>query len=96
MLIAKTIRKELEYPDRNSMQDLRILSNASIDVNDANSACASEEQQEVPAWIKQGGIILVFLGMIICFWSLAQVCDHYFCASLLVLCEEKKIPDNVT
>lgn len=76
-------------------RELVVLSNTSTLVDDANSACADEERDEVPIWISQGGIILIVLGMLAFFWGLAEVCDRYFCASLLVLCEINKIPDNV-
>ncbi len=76
-------------------REVVVLSNSSALVNDANSACADEERNEVPNWISQGGIILIVLGMLVLFWGLAEVCDRYFCAALLVLCEINKIPDNV-
>ena len=65
--------------------------------DDGNSACTADEDEveDVPAWIWQGGVIVFIIGMLICFWGLALVCDHYFCAALIILCEETKIPDDV-
>jgi hypothetical protein len=37
----------------------------------------------------------VFFIMVMCFWGLALVCDHYFCSALMILCEETGIPENV-
>ncbi len=68
--------------------------------DDGNSACTSgedgeDEKAEIADWIWQGGVILFIIGMLFCFWGLALVCDHYFCAALIILCEETKIPDDV-
>ena len=39
--------------------------------------------------------MLIIFVMLLSFWGLAFVCDHYFCSSLMVLCEERGIPENV-
>jgi Ca2+/Na+ antiporter len=64
--------------------------------SDEESACASDEDdRKVPEWITHGGILLVIIGMIQCFWGLARVCEHYFCSALLIMCEQNRIPDDV-
>ena len=90
----KTVETNQRSNSMKTVHDVSILSNSSTN-DDANIACTDEEEEDLPIWIKDGGFILIFLGMIVLFWGLAEVCDHYFCASLLVLCEENKIPDNV-
>lgn len=59
------------------------------------SSCISSYMPYSPPWIKNGGFLLVTTIMVICFWGLAFVCDHYFCASLMILCEDRNIPENV-
>ena len=91
MLTVKTIPTNQLFSTMKPLHDFKLLSNSST----KDSPCANAEGEELPIWIRDGGFILVFLGMISLFWGLAEVCDHYFVASLLVFCEEKKIPDNV-
>ena len=45
-------------------------------------------QEEAAQWIKDGGFILIIIGLLQMFWALAHVCDHYFVTSLRILCEE--------
>jgi hypothetical protein len=94
-LNVKTIQINQLFKGVKSSHDVTVLSSSSTNITHASSPCDSGEKEEVPIWIKNGGFILVFLGLMVLFWALAEVCDHYFVASLLVLCEEKKIPDNV-
>ena len=95
MLNVKTIKTNRIFKVMKTSHDVTVLSKSSTNVTYTSSPCDGGEGEELPIWIKNGGFILVFLGMIVLFWALAEVCDHYFVASLLVLCEEKKIPDNV-
>lgn len=46
-------------------------------------------------FLADGGIILIVIFLGQSFWGLSRVCEHYFCSSLRVLCEEYKIPDHV-
>ncbi len=55
------------------------------------SACSSPEVEEAPLWVSQGGVILIILCLLQCFWGLSRVCDHYFCESMKVLCDRNKI-----
>jgi len=59
------------------------------------SPCISSYVPYSPPWLKYGGFIIVVIIMMICFWGLALVCDHYFCSALMILCEDKGIPENV-
>ena len=67
----------------------------------AAAAAASEESPcdaesgDVPEWIANGGALIVFVGMICCFWGLAHVCDSYFYVALMILCEEHHISDDL-
>jgi hypothetical protein len=92
---VETKPKRSKFSTARSSQVLRLLKNSTNHTEEVNSPCADAEIEDVAVWIVDGGIILVILGMIVCFWGLAEVCDNYFCASLLVLCEEKQIPENV-
>ena len=70
------------------------LQSSEVD-DDPNAACAPEDYPKLDDWITQGGIVVVILGMLVSFWGLALVCDHYFCAALIIMCEETKIPEDV-
>jgi hypothetical protein len=47
------------------------------------------------AWIGDGGIILLCLGIAIMFWALATVCEEYFVPALMILCEILNLSDDV-
>lgn len=61
----------------------------------AMSPCSEGQEDEVPEWIRQGGVILVIIGLAQSFLGLAHICDFYFCRSLEILCEENRIRDDV-
>lgn len=94
-LNVKTIHTSRLLKSMKTLHDVAVLSSSSKNFTDASSPCDGGDEEEVPIWIKNGGFVVVVFGMIILFWALAEVCDNYFVASLLVLCEENKIPDNV-
>ena len=87
--IAKNLVKDKHA--ESTTKTFKLKSDSNSDIN----SCTAEESSEVESWILNGGIIVVLLGIFECFWGLARVCDHYFCSSLLILCEESHIPDDV-
>ena len=100
---ANTLSVNMYNDDGNSVYTYTMSSSSSDeDNNDDNSACTSsdegngeDEKDEIADWIWQGGVVIFIITMLACFWGLALVCDHYFCAALIILCEETKIPDDV-
>jgi K+-dependent Na+/Ca+ exchanger-like protein len=64
-------------------------------MSDNNEICDATDDSTVPQFFYDGGVLLLLIGLIQCFWGLARVCEHYFCSALRIMCEELKIPDDV-
>ena len=59
------------------------------------TSCLDLDHEVAPAWVADGGFVILVLVLIQCFWGLARVCEYYFCAALKILCEVYKVPDDV-
>ena len=97
---SNTLTVNIYNDDGNSMYAYTLTSSSNDESGSSNSACTSDEdgedeKAEIANWIWQGGVVIFIIGTVACFWGLALVCDHYFCAALIILCEETKIPDDV-
>jgi K+-dependent Na+/Ca+ exchanger-like protein len=64
-------------------------------VNHDFDCTAHELNGEPPSWVNNGGIILILIGLVIMFWSLAIICEEYFVPALHILCVELKIADDI-
>ena len=60
-----------------------------------NEICDATDDNPVSQFFYDGGVLLILVGLVQCFWGLARVCEHYFCSGLRIMCEELKIPDDV-
>ena len=67
-------------------------------ISDAMSESDCEDASskgESPKWIRDGGFLILLLGVCVMFWGLALVCEEYFVPALNIMCEEANIPDDV-
>lgn len=66
-----------------------------VNAGTETETCEEVDQNKPnPAWIDNGGYIIVLWGVCVMFWALALVCEEYFVPALHVLCEEWQIPDG--
>lgn len=68
-----------------------VLSNGTSIVS-PNQACSNVEgNPPSPAWVNDGGFLILIVAVIAMFWGLALVCEDYFVPALNVFCEEWKV-----
>jgi Ca2+/Na+ antiporter len=57
--------------------------------------CHNLTESTNPDWITNGGWIILFLTIILCFYGLATVCEDYYVPALKIMCLKYNIPDAV-
>jgi hypothetical protein len=60
-----------------------------------DTTCPTIPFDVVPAWVSNGGFLLLILASLCSLWGMAHVCEEYFCPALSIFCLRWQVPDSV-
>ena len=61
-----------------------ILAFALIPINASDDDDSDDDIEDPEPWVKNGGFVVLIIGMVVMFWALAAVCEDFFVPSLNV------------